>query len=77
MSITRPIPSIQYLFHTKSWESPLGDVIPGEVKRRTFLRRLSIGPKGRSKIPFFEVSRADGSTHLIAVETIDRIELAP
>lgn len=59
-----------YAFTTKDFEVPTGGVILGETKVRKFVGTKDIGPAGMPKAPFLEVARKDGSTHLIAVESI-------
>lgn len=64
-----------YAFQIRDWETPLGEVIPGQKKERIFLdveiRHATIGDEG---IPFIRVLRNDGKTHLIAIETIESFE---
>lgn len=60
-----------YIFHIKPWESPTGEVVNFNSKQRVF-----VGMKTIDRIPFVEVARASGSQHLIAVESIEQIEMA-
>lgn len=66
----------RYVFHTKPWEPPEGDVIPGAAKERLFVGIQDVGAAGMPSVPFVKVERNDGTQHLIAVETIARIEPA-
>lgn len=50
---------------TKDWTAPNGEVVPG-----TEVERVVVGPHAVDGIEFVEVSRDDGSKHLIAIETI-------
>ncbi|KWA84212.1 hypothetical protein WL29_22900 [Burkholderia ubonensis] len=59
-----------YSFTTKDFEVPTGGIVPGETKIRRFVGTKDIGAAGMPKSPFLEVAREDGSTHLIAVESI-------
>ncbi|WP_323025740.1 hypothetical protein [Castellaniella sp.] len=63
-----------YQFKIFDWETPLGGVIAGREKRRTFLDVDLRGAEGQAKEPFIRVARADGSTHLIHIETIESCE---
>lgn len=65
-----------YHFHTKDFVTPHDEVISGEVKTRIFRRSVSSGPVGMPQVPFIEVERGDGRTHMIAVETISRFDEA-
>lgn len=66
----------KYRFFTKSFQTPIGDVILGETKLRKFIGMIDRGPVGMEKVPFVEVERDDGKRHLIAVETIEAVEPA-
>jgi hypothetical protein len=52
MNIEQLEPGKHYDFQIKSWETPDGDVVPGETRRRVFLGRIEI-----DGIPFLEVER--------------------
>ena len=67
---------VKYVFHTKDFETPLGDTIPGEAKIRSFVSFKGIGPRGMPKARFVEVERADATRHLIYVDNIRHVELA-
>ncbi len=66
------VPGSKYEFKIRDWETPFGEVILGQKKERAFIgvevRGATIGDPG---IPFIRVSREDGTSHLIAIETIE------
>lgn len=64
---------VTYAFTLKDFEVPTGGVIPGETKVRKFVGTKDIGPAGMPKSPFLEVERENGSTHLIAVESVQSV----
>jgi hypothetical protein len=76
MDLSNLKPGLQYEFHTTDFHPPIGDVIPGEMKLRTFVGMKDVGAKGMPTVPFVEVERADGTRHLIAVETIRAVNPA-
>jgi hypothetical protein len=63
----------RYSFHIKDFQPPIGDVIPGKILERTFIRMKSVGANGLLDVPFVEVERQNGERHLIAVEAIGNI----
>ncbi|WP_241299341.1 hypothetical protein [Burkholderia stabilis] len=64
----------RYAFHTKAFEAPLGEVVPGETRIRTFIGIENVGAVGMPKEPFAAVERESGSRHLIAASAIEAIE---
>lgn len=76
MDIANLEPGKKYVFYTKPWQPPVGEVIQGEAKERMFIGQRNEGAAGMPKVPFVEVARGNGTQHLIAVEAIDRIEPA-
>ncbi|ANN80857.1 hypothetical protein [Bordetella flabilis] len=69
------VPNQAYEFKIRDWRSPLGDLILGETKMRTFLGIELVGAVGMPKEPFIHVMSADGKDHLIAIETIEHFEV--
>jgi hypothetical protein len=65
----------QYAFRTKPFESPFGDVVPGEVKTRKYIGVHNVGAVGKPSEPFAKVERDDGSRHLIAASSIEAVDL--
>lgn len=72
--ITNLEPGKRYVFHTQPWETPEGEIIPGKAIERMFVDTHDRGPVGMPSVPFVKVERNDGTQHLIAVETIARVE---
>ena len=66
----------RYTFHIKPFEPGEGDPVAVEPKARQFVGPRDIGARGMPTTPFVEVAREDGTRHLIAVETISRVEPA-
>lgn len=61
-------PGTAYQFTTKDWYSPENELIRGEKKERRFIQHVTV-----SSVSFVEVARSDGTSHLIACETIESI----
>lgn len=76
MNVESLEPGKRYTFHTKPWEAPTGEAIPGCAKTRMFVGLCEVGAVALPKEPFVEVERDDGRRHLIAVQTIRLIESA-
>lgn len=55
----------RYKICTKEWMAPNGEVVPSKE-----VERVVVGLHAVDGIEFMEVSRNDGSKHLIAIETI-------
>lgn len=70
MDVAQLKPGETYSFSIKDFETPFGEVIPGQTKVRKFVGTQAIGPAGMAKSPFLEVERRDGSKHLIAVDSV-------
>ncbi|AQH05812.1 hypothetical protein A9R05_43140 (plasmid) [Burkholderia sp. KK1] len=65
----------RYTFHIKPFEPAEGDPIAVEPKTRQFVGPRDIGANGMPSTPFVEVARDDGTCHLLALDTISRVEL--
>lgn len=70
-------PGVKYVFHTKDFETPFGETIPGMAKVRTFVSLKGIAAiRGTPPARFVEVERDDATRHLIYVDNIQDVELA-
>lgn len=69
-------PGARYAFWLGEFQHPVtGEVLPGDIKTRVFIREV-VRPAGSTKLTFLEVSRTDGSKHLIDIDQVRLVELA-
>lgn len=69
-------PGARYVFWLTDFQHPItGELFPGDIKTRVFVREVVL-PAGSTKLTFLEVSRTDGSKHLIDIDQVRLVELA-
>ena len=59
-----------YVFKIADFVTPLEEVIKGEVKARKYIKTLK-----RDGVDFYEVEKSCGKRHLIAVKTVEGVEI--
>lgn len=59
-----------YIFKIADFVTPLEEVIGGDAKVRKYIKTLK-----REGIDFYEVEKSCGKRHLIAVETVEGVEI--